>query len=99
MLSQIAMIATNILAITSLCTMLIKPIRNKIFGYEKIVDGQKCMLRSEIVRTYYNHKDEKTIRQYEFENMEMCYQAYIALHGNTFVKKIHDEMMEWEVIS
>ena len=98
LLGKIVFVCNSILTIISLTAMVVKPIRNKIFGNEQITEGQKCLLRSEIVRTYYKNLERKQIKEYEFENMEMCYKAYVALHGNTFVKHIHDEMMEWEVI-
>ena len=64
-----------------------------------LVEGQRCLLRSEMTRTYYRHKDEKRIRQYEYENFKDNYHAYRALHGNSFIQKINDEIDEWEVVS
>ena len=64
---------------------------------EKLVEGQKCQLRSDMLRTYYKHKDECKIRQYEFENFLFLYKAYKALKGNSFIDKIHDEVIKWEV--
>lgn len=66
---------------------------------ERLVEGQKCQLRSEILRTYYKHKAENKIRQYEFENFLLLYKAYKSLKGNSFIDKIHDEVIEWEVES
>ena len=34
----------------------------------RITDGAKCQLRSEMLRTYYHHKETQIIRQYEYEN-------------------------------
>ena len=64
-----------------------------------VMEGLRCQLRSELTRTYYRHKDEKRIRQYEFENFKANYHAYRALHGNSFVVRINDEIDTWEVIS
>ena len=64
-----------------------------------LINGMKCLLRSEILRIYYNHKDAEKIRQYEYENIEFLYKAYKALKGNSFIDKIHKEIEEWEVIS
>ena len=64
-----------------------------------IVDGIRCQLRSEMLRIYYNHRDEKRIRQYEAENFEHNYKAYVALGGNSFIGNIHKEVSEWEVVS
>lgn len=66
---------------------------------DKLVEGQKCQLRSEMLRTYYKHKDSGKIRQYELENFLLLYKAYKALKGNSFIDKIHDEVIEWEVES
>lgn len=61
------------------------------------IQGIKCLLRSEMLRTYYNNKDDKKIRQYELENFIMLYKAYKALKGNSFIDKIYNEVMTWEV--
>jgi hypothetical protein len=61
------------------------------------IQGIKCLLRSEMLRVYYNNKDKKTIRQFELENFIMLYKAYKALKGNSFIDKIYNEVMTWEV--
>lgn len=66
---------------------------------ELAVEGQKCQLRSDMLHTYYKHHETKTIRQYEFENFLMLYSAYKALGGNSFIDKIHNEVIEWEIIT
>ena len=66
---------------------------------DKLVEGQKCQLRSEMLRTYYKHKDSGEIRQYELENFLLLYKAYKSLKGNSFIDKIHNEVIEWEVES
>lgn len=65
----------------------------------KIANGQRCQLRSEMLRTYYRHRDTETIRQYEYENFVMLYEAYKALKGNSFIDKIYKEVQSWEVVS
>ena len=64
-----------------------------------ITEGLRCQLRTDLLRTYYRHKDEKQIRQYEIENFEHNFAAYTALGGNSFVGKIHEEVCSWEVVS
>lgn len=64
-----------------------------------LLNGLKCLLRSEMLRIYYRHKDTEKIRQYELENFVFLYKAYKALKGNSFIDKIYKEVMEWEVIS
>ena len=63
------------------------------------IQGIKCLLRSEMLRTYYGNKDVGTIRQYELENFIKLYKAYKALKGNSFIDKIYNEVMTWEVIT
>lgn len=65
----------------------------------RLVNAQKCQLRSEMLRIYYHNKDTKTIRQYEFENFIHLYKAYKALLGNSFVDKIYNEVITWDVVT
>ena len=65
----------------------------------KLVNGQKCQLRSEMLQVYYHNKDTKKIRQYEYENFVFLYEAYKALKGNSFIDKIYEEVKKWEVIT
>lgn len=64
-----------------------------------IIQGIKCLLRTEMLRTYYHNKDKEKIRQFELENFISLYKAYKALKGNSFIDKIYKEVMSWEVIS
>lgn len=65
----------------------------------KLMNGMKCQLRSEMLRTYYHNKDGKQIRQYEYENFVFLYESYKALKGNSFIDKIYKEVQTWDVIS
>ena len=65
----------------------------------KITEGQKCQLRSDMLRIYYHNREGKKIRQFEYENFVMLYEAYKALKGNSFIDKIYDEVKKWEIIS
>jgi hypothetical protein len=64
-----------------------------------VIQGIKCLLRSEMLRTYYHNKNNEKIRQFELENFIALYKAYKALKGNSFIDKIYKEVMSWEVIS
>ena len=79
--------------------VIIKPLRDRLFGLSQIKEGQKCLLRRDMLNTYYRHMKEKTIRQYEYENFVYEYCAYKALGGNSFVDKIHDEVKSWMILS
>ena len=65
----------------------------------RIADGQKCLLRSDMLRIYYHNREREKIRQYEYENFVYLYEAYKALKGNSFIDKIYSEVKTWEVIS
>ena len=66
---------------------------------KKISDGQKCQLRSEMLRIYYRNREAREIRQYEYENFVFLYEAYKALKGNSFIDKIHEDVESWEIVS
>lgn len=98
MLSVIAEYAKDVTCILALAAMLVKPFRETVFGLGIVREGQQCLLRSEIVRIYYRHLEERKMRQYEFENLAHCYKAYKKLGGNSFVEHIYEEMQEWTVV-
>lgn len=65
----------------------------------KLANGTKCQLRSEMLRVYYRHRENGIIRQYEYENFVYLYEAYKTLKGNSFIDKIYKEVQEWEIVS
>lgn len=65
----------------------------------KIRKGQLCQLRSDMLNIYYHNKDRKKIRQYEYENFVLLYEAYKALKGNSFIDKIYKEVQTWEIVT
>lgn len=83
--------------ITLLC-LLIKPIRERIFNIGKTKEGERCLLRSEMLRIYYSNLHKLEIRQYEFENFIKCYDAYKALGGNSFIDEINLEVRQWRIV-
>ena len=90
--------AKDICSIATCAALLIRPVREWIMGTEAIREGQRCLLRAEIVRMYYRHKDDKALKEYEFKLLEQCYKAYKILKGNSFIDHIHQEMMEWDIV-
>lgn len=64
-----------------------------------LINGMRCLLRSDMLTIYYRHKETETIRQYELENFILLYKAYKALKGNSFIDKIYKEVMSWKVIT
>ena len=63
----------------------------------KIINGQRCQLRTEMLQIYYKNKEAKKMHQYEFENFDLLYKAYKALKGNSFIDKIKKEIETWDV--
>lgn len=68
---------------------------------KNVVEGQVCLLRSEITAIYYKHGSavEPVLREYERKNLDDLYEGYKALGGNHFVDDIYRDMREWRVIS
>lgn len=91
-------ISTITLIVSEIITLIgiVVPILVKI---SRIVEGQRCQLRSDMLNIYYKCKDTKQIRQYEAEHFEKCYHAYKALKGNSFIDEIYKKAHSWEVIS
>ena len=70
-----------------------------IVSIGKVMNGTKCLLRSEMLRIYYRHRDTGEIRQYEYENFVYLYEAYKKLKGNSFIDKIYAEVKKWIIIT
>ena len=90
--------AKDICTVTTCAALLINPIREQILGTEAIREGQRCLLRSELVRLYYRHQDDKQLREFEYKLMDQCFKAYKALKGNSFIDHICGEMYKWEIV-
>lgn len=97
---QIAQVCGFLTAIAAALSLFVKPIRTKLFGINEMREGQKCLLRSEMLQIYYRGKEHNNVlRQYEFENFCLLYLAYKAEKGNSFIDKINKEVQEMEVIT
>lgn len=70
-----------------------------IVSISKVMNGTKCLLRSEMLRIYYRHQDTGEIRQYEYENFVYLYEAYKKLKGNSFIDKVYGEVKKFRVIT
>lgn len=68
-----------------------------IVWVHRIVEGQKCQLRTAMLHTYYRCKEKEEIRQYERENFDKLYHAYKKLGGNSFVDDIYKEIRTYNV--
>lgn len=98
-LDEMSKVLSHIMAIAAFVALIVKPVRDRIFGMKDVREAQKCQLRSDMLRIYYRHRDEDKIRQYEKENFLYEYAAYKALGGNSFVDDIEHEVRKWDVIS
>ena len=70
-----------------------------IASIRKIADGQRSLLRSEMLQIYYRNRETGIIHQYEYENFVYLYEAYKALKGNSFIGKIYREVQSWEIVN
>lgn len=92
----------NLTAITTLIaeiSVLLGVIIPVIVCVVKIANGQKCLLRTDMLQIYYHNREAGVIRQYEYENFVMLYEAYKALKGNSFIDKIYSEVKTWEIVT
>ena len=90
---------TMIIKLITELVALVGSITPLLIVISKVSNGTKCQLRSEMLNIYYKHQDSKEIRQYEYENFVLLYEAYKALKGNSFIDKIYKEVQTWKVIS
>lgn len=65
---------------------------------KKIADGQRSLLRSEMLQIYYRNRESGEIHQYDYENFVYLYEAYKELKGNSFIDKIYKEVQNWEIV-
>ena len=86
----------ELIGVAAIVIPLIISIRKSI---KRIAEGTKCQLRSEMLRTYYHHREGKQIRQFEYENFIKLYEGYKALGGNSFIDRIYEEVHEWEIVT
>lgn len=91
-LSIITLIISEIVTLTGFAIAV-------IVWVSRIIEGQRCQLRADMLDIYYKCKDTKQIRQYEAEHFEKCYHAYKALKGNSFIDEIYKKAHTWEVIT
>lgn len=89
---------TTVVTLIGEIGVLVGVITPLIVKINKIATGEKCQLRSDMLQIYYHNRENGKIRQYEYENFVMLYEAYKALKGNSFIDKIYDEVHSWEII-
>ena len=101
--TQFVSLCSSLTVIAAALSVFVRPVRVRLFRWAAEArqnrDGTKCLLRADMLRTYYRHREERQIRQYEYENFLMEYGAYKGMGGNSFVQKIYEEVKQWEVIT
>lgn len=93
----LAEICACITGIAAALMLLIRPLREYFSGERHLRNGQKCLLRSDMLRIYYRNREKQTIRQYEYENFMLAYKAYKALRGNSFIDRVCQEVKTWHI--
>ncbi len=96
-MSALATLITELGVLFGVVAWVVNKYKKTAAKVELVAEGVKCQLRSDMLRVYYRNKDTKEIRQYEYENFVMLYEAYKALGGNSFVDKISDEVKSWKI--
>lgn len=91
--------ATEIVSLVSEVIALLGIIVAGMLSLSIVIEGLKCLLRSEMLHIYYKHLELAEIRQYELENFIMLYRAYKKLKGNSFIDKVYSEVSKWKVVS
>lgn len=90
---------TNIVTLIGQIGVLLGAIIPVIMTIRKVANGQKCLLRTDMLSIYYHNREKGIISQYEYENFVMLYEAYKALKGNSFIDKIYKEVQTWEIVT
>lgn len=85
LVTEISVLAATVTAVIATCKLLIR--------------GVRCLMRSQMLETYYHNVENETIRQYELENFLKLYEAYKALRGNSFIDDICKTVRTWKVIT
>ena len=88
---------TGVIAIVGEIGVLVGTLTPIVLHMRKLANGAKCQLRSDMLRIYYANCEVKSLRQFEYENFALLYDAYKALKGNSFVDKIWAEVQTWEI--
>jgi hypothetical protein len=98
-ITMILQILGLITSFAAAAAIIIKPIREKLFDTRRTQEGQRCMLRAEMLSIYYRGQDAGgKLRQYDYENFVLLYAAYKALDGNSFIDTINEKVKNMEVI-
>ena len=62
-------------------------------------ESQLSLLRDSITRLYFKYLPEREVPAYGRKDMVNLFEAYSRLGGNSYVKMIYEEFMDWPVRS
>ena len=93
------MSATEIIALIGEIVALLGVLTGCLISITKVMNGTKCLLRSEMLRIYYRYQPRGEIRQYEYQNFVYLYEAYKKLNGNSFIDKVYEEIKKLNIIT
>ena len=65
--------------------------------FAKFQESQLSILRDDITRLYFKYLEDKQVPFYARKDMVQLYETYTDMGGNSYVKTIYDEFMEWPV--
>ena len=126
-------VASSIMTIVALLTLLIKPVRKGLVNWiERLVSKKEtdrllnevremlinqeetnrsqqamltlqsnallCLLRSNISARYHKYLPNREIPNYELKNVVQMYECYCAMHGNSYVEVIYNEIRKFKII-
>lgn len=64
---------------------------------EQFRESQLSLLRDSITRLYFKYLPDKQVPSYERKDMTELFSSYEKMGGNSYVKTIYEEFMEWQV--
>lgn len=95
---QVAALCSYLTCIIGALSIVVKPLREKLFSFNDAQKSIQCILRTLILQTYYNCRTTQTIHYYELENVLKLYEAYKQTGGNSFVNEVIEEIEDYKVI-
>ena len=82
--------------VSSIVTGIICYLKGKMQGYKardtRQEEALKCLLRSNITSKYYVYSELGSIPHYEKENVDMMFEQYKNMNGNSYVETIVKEI-------
>lgn len=64
---------------------------------EQFRESQLSLLRDSITRLYFKYLPDKQVPSYERKDMTELFSSYEKMGGNSYVRTIYEEFMEWSV--